>query len=170
MLKNGHLFALLAMTSLYAAGCQPQATPPATETATAEPHGHTHGPGHSHGADDALVWEGEPQTHAGSTILLGHHGKVLHAGAEVEPAVSIVKENQPVVDAKVFNSLYSEDGQTLLVEEVPTIFEPTTSEEPAHYAQGGLRIPADAKKVVIRFRIELPGAEAVTFDTPITVE
>jgi len=126
--------------------------------------------GHSHGADDALVWEGKPVDHAGTTILLGHHGKTLHAGEEVEPAVSITRDGKPVTDAKVFNSLVSADGETVLAEEVATVFEPTTEDEPAHYAQGALAIPKDVKKVAIRFRVVLAGEEAKTFDVPVTVE
>jgi len=126
--------------------------------------------GHSHGPDDALVWEGEPLEHAGLQIKLGHHGETLHAGGEVEPAVSIVRNGQPVADAKVFNALLSADGQTVLAREVATVYEPTTDDEPAHYAQGALAIPSGVKKVVIRFRIAPAGAGAVSFDVPITVE
>lgn len=134
-----------------------------------EPHGAAGKP-HTHGEDDALVWEGEPVEHSGTTILLGHHGKHLHAGEEVEPAVSIVRDGKPVSDAKVFNALLSADGETVLAKEVATVYEPTTEEEPAHYAQGGLAIPKDVKKVVVRFRIVLPGEEAKTFDVAIDVE
>jgi hypothetical protein len=130
--------------------------------------GHAHG--HTHGADDALVWEGEPKNHNGLEIKLGHHGKHLHAGEEVEPAVSITRAGQPVSDAKVFNSLLSADGGTVLAEEVATIFEPTTADEPAHYAQGGLAIPNDVEEVVIRFRIVPADGEETTFDVPIQVE
>jgi len=126
--------------------------------------------GHTHGEDDALVWEGEPVEHAGTQLLLGHHGKHLHAGEEVEPAVSITRDGKPVTDAKVFNALVSPDGETVLAKEVPTVFEPTTEEEPAHYAQGALAIPKDVKKVAIRFRVVLTGEEAKTFDVPISVE
>lgn len=125
---------------------------------------------HTHGEDDALVWEGDPVEHAGTTILLGHHGKHLHAGEEVEPAVSIVREDGPVADAKVFNALLSADGKTVLAEEVATVYEPTTDEEPAHYAQGSLVVPEDVKKVIIRFRIVLTGEDAKTLDVPIDVE
>lgn len=130
--------------------------------------GHSHG--HSHGEDDALVWEGEPKEHAGLEIKLGHHGKHLHAGQEVEPAVSITRDGKPVSDAKVFNSLVSEDGTTVLAEEVPTVYEPTTEDEPAHYAQGALAVPKDVKKVVIRFRVVIEGADPETFDVPVAVE
>lgn len=133
-----------------------------------EPHAHG-GHGHSHGADDALVWEGEPKTHAGLLIKLGHHARHLHAGEAVEPAVSITRDGQPVSDVKVFNALLSEDG-TVLAKEVPTVYEPTTAEEPAHYAQGELAIPAGVQKVVIRFRIVPPDAEEVTYDVPVAVE
>lgn len=133
-----------------------------------EAHGHAHG--HAHGADDALVWEGKPVEHAGATIQLGHHGQHLHAGEEVEPAVSITRDGKPVSNAKVFNALVSADGETVLAKEVPTIFEPTTEEEPAHYAQGALAIPKDIKQVIIRFRVELAGEEPKTFDVPVAVE
>lgn len=126
--------------------------------------------GHSHGEDDGLVWEGQPVKHAGTQLLLGHHGKTLHAGKEVEPAVSITRDGKPVSDAKVFNSLVSADGETVLAKEVSTVFEPTTEDEPAHYAQGALAIPKDVKKVVIRFRVVLAGEEAKTFDVPVSVE
>jgi len=131
-------------------------------------HGHAHG--HSHTGDDALVWEGEPKEHAGLVIKLGHHGQHLHAGEEVEPAVSITRGEDPVADAKVFNALVSADGTTILTEEVATIYEPTTAEEPAHYAQGGLMIPKDAKSVAIRFRIVSADGEEATFDVPVSVE
>ena len=126
--------------------------------------------GHSHGEDDALVWRGEPRSHAGLEIKLGHHGKHLHAGEEVEPAVSITRGGQPISDAKVFNSLMSADGATVLAEEVATVFEPTTADEPAHYAQGGLTIPKGVKELVVRFRIVPAQGDAATFDVPIQVE
>ncbi len=132
-----------------------------------EPHGHG---SHVHGEDDALVWEGEPKMHAGFEIKLGHHGKHLHAGEEVEPAVSITRDGKPVSDAKVFNALVSADGETVLAKEVATVFEPTTEDEPAHYAQGALAIPKDAKKVIIRFRIAPAEGDEATFDLPIAVE
>ena len=131
-------------------------------------HGHEHG--HSHSGDDALVWEGEPKEHAGMTIKLGHHGSHLRAGEEVEPAVSITKDGKPVADVKVFNALVTKDGATVLAKEVATIYEPETPEEPAHYAQGGLKIPADAKEVAIRFRIVPTSGEPVNYDVPISVE
>lgn len=127
--------------------------------------GHTH----SHGADDALVWEGEPKVHLGFTIKLGHHGKQLHAGADVEPAVSITHNGETVADAQVFNALLSADGK-VLAKEVATIYEPTTEDEPAHYAQGALSIPKGVTKVVIRFRIVPADADAVEFDVPVSVE
>lgn len=130
--------------------------------------GHAHS--HAHGADDALVWKDGPKTHNGLEIKLGHHGQHLHAGETVEPAVSITRDGQPVSDAKVFNSLLSGDKGTVLAEEVATIFEPTTPEEPAHYAQGALAIPKDGKQAVIRFRIVPADGDEATFDVPIQVE
>lgn len=133
-----------------------------------EAHGEGHS--HSHSGDDALVWEGEPKQFAGMTIKLGHHGAHLHAGEEVEPAVSITKDGKPVDNVKVFNALITKDGSEVLAKEVGTVYEPETSEEPAHYAQGGLKIPADAKAVAIRFRIVPAEGDPVTYDVPITVE
>ena len=117
-----------------------------------------------------MVWEGEPREHAGVVIKLGHHGKQLHAGEEVEPAVSITRNGEAVSDARVFNALFSADGQTQLSEEVATVYEPTTAEEPAHYAQGALVIPRYVTSVVIRFRVVPSGADAVTFDVPVTLK
>lgn len=130
-------------------------------------HGHA---GHAHGEDDALVWRGEPREHAGLQVQLGQHGKHLHAGEAVEPAVAITRDGQPVSDAKVFNSLLSEDGETVLAEEVATIFEPTTKDEPAHYAQGELLVPKGSSKVVIRYRIATADGDEATFDVPVEVE
>ena len=128
--------------------------------------GHEHG--HTHGADDALVWEGELKEHAGLTIRLGHHGKQLHAGEEVEPAVSIERDGVAVADAKVFNSLVTPNGKTVLAEEVPTVYEPATAAEPAHYAQGALAIPGDATAVALRFRIIPADGAEVTYDVPVS--
>lgn len=133
-----------------------------------EAHGHDHG--HSHSSDDALVWEGDSKEHAGMTIKLGHHGAHLHAGEEVEPAVSITKDGKPVDNVEVFNALVTKDGSQVLAKEVATIYEPETAEEPAHYAQGGLKIPADAKDVAIRFRIVPAEGDSVTYDVPIMIE
>lgn len=135
-------------------------------------HSHAGGGGHSHshGDDDALVWRGEPRDHVGLKIQAGHHGRTLHAGKSVEPAVSITRDGQVVSDARVFNSLLSADGRTVLAKEVGTVFEPATKDEPAHYAQGALSIPKDVETVVIRYRVAIPDVDEVTFDVPVTVE
>jgi hypothetical protein len=132
-------------------------------------HGHSHG--HSHAGDDALIWRRDDIKHEGFDIQLGHHGKHLHAGKPVEPAVSITRNGKPVADAKVFNALVAADGKTELVGEVPTVYEPTTKDEPAHYAQGPLKVPEDSKSVIIRYRIVLPGdAGEVKEDVEIDIE
>jgi len=134
-------------------------------------HGHDHGDAHHHEGDDTLVWQRQDIQHAGYVISVGHHSKVLHAGEQVEPAVSISRDGQPVSNAQVFNSLWSADGKIALVEEVPTVYEPPTAEEPAHYAQGGLKIPSDAKNVVIRYRIVLPaGGPETSYDVAVETE
>lgn len=135
-----------------------------------EAHDHAAGHGHSHAGDDALVWReevGEPDCR----IALGHHGRALRAGHEVEPAVQITCEGRPVADARVFNALLGTDGRTVLAEEVSTVYEPPTDEEPAHYAQGSLQIPAGLRSVVIRYRIVLPeGGGERAFDLPVAVD
>jgi hypothetical protein len=134
--------------------------------------GHEHGDdhAHSHSGDDALIWRRDVER-AGYAIRLGHHGEHLHAGEEVEPAIGITRDGKPVSDAKVFNTLVAEDEETIAAKEAATIYEPPTAEEPAHYAQGGLTIPADAKRIIIRYRILLPAdAGEVTYDVPVDVE
>ncbi len=119
---------------------------------------------HSHGEDDALIWRGESIEEAGLVIRLGHHGTHLHAGEEVEPAVSITRDGEAVSDAKVFNALYSADGTTELAKEVATVYEPTTADEPAHYAQGAQSIPKGVIKGVTLFRIVPAAADAGDYD------
>lgn len=134
-------------------------------------HGHDQGGhGHSHTGDDALIWRQEGVKEGEYTIALGHHGKELHAGEPVEPAIMVTKGGQDVADAKVFNALLAEDGETVVADEKPTVYEPKTEEEPAHYAQGELTVPKDAKKVVLRYRIVLPDGTEKTFDVPVDVK
>lgn len=133
-------------------------------------HDHAAGHSHSHAGDDALVWRKQVDGED-FNIALGHHGQTLHAGHTVEPAVGITRQGQPVADAQVFNALLSADGGTVLAEEAATVYEPPTSSEPAHYAQGALRLPTDSQRVVIRYRILLPGVGGEkTFDVPVDVE
>ena len=136
-------------------------------------HGHPHeehGSDHHHVGGDALVWRGETREHMGLQIQLGHHGKSPQAGQMLEPAVSISRDGKPVPNLKVFNSLMSADGKTVLAEEVATVFEPTTKSEPAHYAQGALAIPKDVDGVIIKYRISTSDAVDVTFNLPIAFE
>lgn len=133
-------------------------------------HDHAAGHSHSHAGDDALVWRKQVDEQ-NFNIALGHHGQTLHAGHTVEPAVGITRAGQPIADAQVFNALLAADGETVLAEEVATVYEPPTSAEPAHYAQGALRLPADSQRVVIRYRVLLPeGGGEQTFDVPVDVE
>ncbi len=144
-----------------------------------EGHHHAHDEGqlhdedeeHHHAHGDALIWQRSEIQHSSYAISLGHHSTLLHAGEPVEPAVSITRNGAPVSDAQVHNSLWSGDGTTLLAAEVRTTYEPRTAEEPAHYAQGNLNIPRNAKNVVIRFRVVLPGdAGEVSYDLPVLTE
>jgi hypothetical protein len=115
---------------------------------------------HQHSEDDVLVWVQRDIEDGDFVISLGHHGVHFHGGDEIEPAVTITKGGQDVPDAVVHNSLIAEDGETVLAEEKPTVFEPKTEHEPAHYAQGALLIPKDTEKFMLRFRIKLPGIDA----------
>jgi hypothetical protein len=125
---------------------------------------------HSHGPDDTLVWQKELKE-GDYEIALGHHAVTLMAGAVVEPAVQIKKNGEPVADAKVFSALLAGDGSAVLAEEVATVYEPPTEEEPAHYAQGALKIPAGTREATLRFRIVLPeNSGEHTFDVPVAVQ
>jgi hypothetical protein len=126
------------------------------------------GHGHSHGGDDSLVWHQELKED-GYDIALGHHGVSLLAGGKVEPALQLTRDGKPVDGAQVFNALLDGDGN-VLAEEVAAVYEPPTEEEPSHYAQGSLAIPAGTREAVLRFRVILPeGGGERTFDVPVTV-
>ena len=90
---------------------------------------------------------------------------------DIEPAIVISKGGETVSDAKVFNQLVDpDDPEKAIGEEIATVFEPKTDEEIAHYAQGDLKIPNDAKKIVIRYRIMIPGSEEpITRDVAVKV-
>lgn len=119
---------------------------------------------------DALMWNKEIDEQ-GYKIALGHHGLSLLAGSKVEPAVQITRDGKPVADAKVFNALLDADGKTVLAEEVATVYEPPTTDEPSHYAQGAFKIPSGTRQATIRYRIVLPeGKGERTYDVPATVK
>ena len=121
-------------------------------------------------ADDALLWL-KVLKEQGYEISLGHHGVALLAGRKVEPAVQITREGKPVADAKVFNALVEANGKTVLAEEVATVYEPPSGDEPSHYAQGTLKIPSGTREAVLRYRIVLPeGKGDRTFDVPVVVK
>jgi len=118
---------------------------------------------------DTLLWL-KQINEQGYDLALGHHGSVLLAGDKVEPAVQVTQKGQPVADAKVFNALLAGDGKTVLAEEVATVYEPPTSEEPSHYAQGSLEIPPGTREAILRYRIVLPeGKGEYTYEVPVTV-
>ena len=168
---------LLVLVTAFIGGCG-ESDPPADDgtgdqTAVEPPTGEQPAAGHphSHEGGDALVWVDDDIEHEGFVLGLGHHGKHLHAAAFVEPAVSITRDGTAVADAKVFNSLVAADGMEVIREEIPTIYEPETEDEPAHYAQGKLHLPKGSAQFIIRFRIELPGVEdELTRDITIDVE
>ncbi len=153
------------------AGCNDGASDPPAADVAADVAGADASEAHAHDGDDVLFWEREGIEAEGYQIQLGHHGVNINAGHSVEPAVSISRDGEPVADAKVFNSLVSDDGQQVLVDEVATVYEPPTAEEPAHYAQGGLDVPQGLNRAVIRYRIVLPGeAGEVTYNVKVAVQ
>jgi hypothetical protein len=125
---------------------------------------------HAHEHDDRLFWHLQELEHAGFRVDLGQHGEKVHDGHELEPAVGITRDGEPVADAKVFVSLLDADAQNVLVEEVSTVYEPPTADEPAHYAQGKLLVPESIKKAVVRYRIEWPEAPPFQKDVIVDVE
>ncbi|MEQ8791709.1 MAG: hypothetical protein RIC55_35935 [Pirellulaceae bacterium] len=168
-MRYRHLFVCGLLSLLCFAGCGPQTDSAADDEASSDAAadaGDKHG--HSHEGDDQLFWQREDRKHAGCLISLGHHGVKLYQDHDVEPAVSIDREGQAVEDAEVFVSLLDGDQQTL-VEESACVYEPPTEKEPAHYAQAKLAIPADIEQAVIRYRIEIPGAESFVYDVTVDV-
>ncbi|HUS39703.1 MAG: hypothetical protein WBF93_10625 [Pirellulales bacterium] len=129
-------------------------------------HDH-HGHGHEHEHDDKLIMDQDEELE-GHQIKLGRHGLVIHSGHDVEAAVQILHDGKPVADAEVFATLLDADGKTVLAAEMAAVFEEATEEEPAHYGQASLAVPADQEQVIIRYRIVLPGDASDTFDTPVT--
>ena len=117
---------------------------------------------HSHDEADKLVWEvTEKLGESKYDVRWGHHGNHFHSGDKIEPAVSIMLEGKPFAEAKVFNSIVAAvDSSEVLVDELPTVYEPKTADEPAHYAQGALMIPSTATSCVLRFRVEIEGQPA----------
>jgi hypothetical protein len=126
--------------------------------------------GQGNAANDALTWSKELKEQ-GYDISLGYHGSALLAGSKVEPAVQITREGKPVADAKVFNALLEANGKAVLATEVATVYEPPSSDEPSHYAQGALKIPPGTREAVLRYRIVLPeGKGERTYDVPVAVK
>jgi len=127
----------------------------------AQPHVHAH--------DDALFWQREGIEHDGALVSLGHHGAHIHAGEELEPAVSVTRDGQPVADARVSFSLVDQQGGEVAGPAAAT-YEPPTDEEPAHYAMAKLLVPGDAARITIRYGVELSGGEPLVRDVTVPVE
>ena len=151
MYRSAASFSLIIFTALvFLSGC-------ADDTASSDPAVTTTASEHNHSAGDELVWPlMETIADTDYEIWLGHHGNHFHSGDKIEPAISITKDGQSVDNAQVFSGLVNADNAESVPVEVPTTYEPATSEEIAHYAQGELVIPADAKDITIRYRITFP--------------
>ncbi len=168
MIRTYALGAVLVFFTAIVAGCgsgenkQPDTQSPG--------NGGKQSSGHTHEGDDALFWQREGIEHEGYVIKLGHHGLKVYADHDLEPAVSVTRDGEPVTDAKVFNSLVAADRKTVLAAEVATVYEPATDEEEAHFAQGELKVPGDVSRVIIRYRIELPGGSEYQHDVKVEAE
>lgn len=132
-------------------------------------HNHADDHDHAHGASNVLMWH-EDIAFEGCAVRLGQHGLVVQSGTELEPAVSIERDGQPVTDAKISVSLLDAEGKKTIAEPQRAVFEPATEEEPAHYAQDFLFVPEEAKKVTIRYRIDLVNGSTTTRDILIQTE
>ncbi len=159
----------LSLLALCLVGCPAAETPPAGDVASGDGEATTNaadGPahGHSHDDADALTWEKEDLAHEGYVIHLGLHGPHLHSGEEAEVAAIVLKDDESVADAKVFVTLLDEAGEEVIAAEQETVYEPETPDEPAHFAQASFDMPEDARRVVIRYRIELPEASEFVND------
>ncbi|NIL98908.1 MAG: hypothetical protein GTO26_12710 [Planctomycetales bacterium] len=126
-----------------------------------------HHHGHDDEPDDTLLWDPDQRQLADCAITLGRHGVVIQAGRDVEGAVSIYRGAEPVADAEVFVSLLAPDGTTVIAEESAAVFEPTTEDEPAHYGQAILAVPADQQQVIVQYRIVLADGTNGTYKTPL---
>lgn len=166
---QSRFYTLMALMMLIIVGCQ---DPENTQTSSGEKPAQglpasENEDKHTHDAADVLTWVQLDIQEGDFTLSLGHHGEHFHGGDTIEPAVKITRGDDDVADAIVHNSLVAEDAETVLAEERPTVFEPRTDDEPAHYAQGALQIPKDAESFLIRFRIQLPGSDIESmYDIP----
>ncbi len=141
---------------------------PGTQTTNDPPANNNDSHPHSHG--DELFWQTENLAHEDVTISLGHHGTDVYSAHDTEPAVMIVRDGEPVGDAKVFVTMLSADNEPI-GEEQSTEYEPTTEEEPGHYAQAIFKVPAKVESITLRYRIEFSGDQPeFTKDVPIAVE
>ena len=162
------IFVSMAILMLIA-GCQDPAETTSSDAATQDGSpaevAHTHEPG------DELVWESKEKiADIGIELWLGHHGNHFHAGDMIEPSVAIMKDGKAYADATVYNRLVDPNDPTKsITDEVAAVYEPETEEEIAHYAQGDLKIPADAEACVIRFRIESLEIGSLTRDIKVKV-
>ena len=170
MNRSAVSFSLIIITAMvFLSGCAKK-----DDTAPNDPTATTTGGEHAHAAGDELVWPLK-ETIADYDIWFGHHGNHFHGGEKIEPAIAITKDGQSVDSAQVFNGLVNADnaesvGEDSTTGEVPTTYEPATDAEIAHYAQGELAIPADAKQITIRYRLKIPDQEdEITRDVTVKV-
>ena len=156
----------LITATILLVGCASENDPPPVDpTAT------TTAGGHAHAAGDQLVWPlKETIADTGYEIWFGHHGDHFHGGEQIEPAIAITNDGQPVDNAQVFNGLVNVDNADSVSGEVAAKYEPATATEIAHYAQGHLAIPQGVKKITIRYRVSVPDvSDEITRDVEVSV-
>ena len=175
MFRYCHCFVSLSVLALLAAGCgSPQSDNQQQKSASSDkaaksPAGTDESQPHEHAHDDVLFWQREGIEHEGALVSLGHHGAHIHAGEEIEPAVSVTRDGQPVADAQVSFSLVDQQGSNV-VGPIAATYEPPTEAEPAHYAMAKLLVPGDVTRITIRYRVELSGGEPLVRDVTVPVE
>ena len=81
-----------------------------TMTTAHHDHDHADDHDHAHGASNVLMWH-EDIAFEGCAVRLGQHGLVVQSGTELEPAVSIERDGQPVTDATISVSLLDAEGK-----------------------------------------------------------
>lgn len=166
MLKRHFTFVLLLPALFAMTGCNKPTSDGGSDSgtdiaSTDVEHGHDHG--------DELTWVREELESQGYLINLGHHGPHADAGHPVELAATVTKDGEAVSDARVFVATVGDDGS--VGDELSMTFEPKTDHEPAHYAQAEVTPAAGAERMTVRYRIELPNADAeFSQDAILTVE
>lgn len=123
------------------------------------------------GGTDGVVWVEKRIEHEDVEIDLGYQIENEEGAQWLEPIAVITRDEAPVANAMVFNSLASTDGSNVIAEEISTVYGPSADNESDWYAQGRLRLPSGTSQCVVRVRVVLPDStQAWTHDMTIQLE